>query len=69
VAFVTFYRGDAKALETAPPPVVDGLQPRSYAVPLRFSVPATGGCDCQVTVLDPGGQNVALWRAPVVLVP
>jgi VWFA-related protein len=73
VAFVTFYRGDAKALETAPLPVVDGLDTRSKAVPLRFSVPlgalATGRYDCQVTVLDPAGQKVAFWRAPVVLVP
>jgi len=73
VAFVTFYRGDAKALETAPLPVTDGLEQRSKAVPFRFSVPlgalATGRYDCQVTVLDPGGQKVAFWRAPVVLVP
>ena len=73
VAFVTFYRGDAKALETAPLPVTDGLDARSKAVPLRFSVPlgelAAGRYDCQVTVLDPAGQKVAFWRAPVVLVP
>jgi len=73
VAFVTFYKGDVKALETAPLPVVDGLDARSKAVPLRFSVPlgelATGRYECQVTVLDPGGQKVAFWRAPIVLVP
>ena len=73
MAFVTFYKGDVKALETAPLPVVDGLDARSKAVPLRFSVPlgelATGRYDCQVTVLDPAGQKVAFWRAPVVLVP
>ena len=73
VAFVTFYKGDVKALETAPLPVVDGLDARSKAVPLRFSVPlgelAIGRYDCQVTVLDPAGQKVAFWRAPVVLVP
>src|SRR5262252_8700461 len=73
VAFVTFYKGDAKALETAPLPVVDGLDARSKAVPLRFSVPlnelATGRYECQVTVLDPSGQKVAFWRAPVMLIP
>ena len=73
VAFVTFYKGDVKALETAPLPVVDGLDSRSKAVPLRFSVPlnelATGQYDCQVTVLDPAGQKVAFWRAPIVLIP
>ncbi len=71
VAFVTFYRGEVKALETAPLPVTDGLDPRSKAVPLRFALPleslATGRYDCQVTVLDPAGQKVAFWRAPVVL--
>jgi ferredoxin len=73
VAFVTFYRGEVKALETAPLPVTEGLDPRSKAVPLRFALPleslATGRYDCQVTVLDPAGQKVAFWRAPVVLVP
>jgi VWFA-related protein len=73
VAFVTFYKDDVKALETAPLPVMDGLEQRSKAVPLRFSVPlgelATGRYECQVTVLDPAGQKVAFWRAPVVLVP
>jgi VWFA-related protein len=73
VAFVTFYRGDVKAMETAPLPVTEGLEARSKAVPLRFSLPleslATGRYDCQVTVLDPSGQKVAFWRAPVVLVP
>jgi VWFA-related protein len=73
VAFVTFYKGDAKALETAPLPVVDGLDARSKAVPLRFSVPLegleAGRYDCQVTVLDPASQKAAFWRAPVVLVP
>ena len=73
VAFVTFYRGDVKAMETAPLPVTDGLESRSKAVPLRFSLPLealeTGRYDCQVTVLDPAGQKVAFWRAPIVLVP
>jgi len=73
VAFVTFYKGDAKVLETAPLPVEDGLDSRSKAVPLRFSVPLEGmeigRYDCQVTVLDPAGQKAAFWRAPVVLVP
>jgi hypothetical protein len=73
VAFVTFYKGDTKMLETAPLPVTDGLEARSKAVPLRFVLPLeslpTGRYDCQVSVLDPAGQKVAFWRAPVVLVP
>jgi len=73
VAFVTFYRDGVKALETAPLPVVDGLDPKSKAVPLRFSVPLgelpAGRYECQVTVLDSTSQKAAFWRAPVVLVP
>ena len=57
VAFVSFYRGDVKAFETAPMMVTEGLDAKTKAVPLRFSVPlesfATGRYDCQVTVIDP----------------
>jgi hypothetical protein len=70
---VTFYKGDAKVLETAPLPVEDGLDAKSKAVPLRFSVPLegleVGRYDCQVTVLDTTGQKAAFWRAPIALVP
>jgi hypothetical protein len=73
VAFVTLYKGDVKAFETQPIQVTDGLDARSKAVPLRFSIPlqgiAPGRYDCQVTVLEPGGRKAAFWRAPVVLVP
>jgi VWFA-related protein len=73
VAFVSFYRGGVKTFETAPLAVTDGLDPRSKAVPLRFSVPlvnvAPGRYDCQVTVLDPSGQKAAFWRAPIAVIP
>jgi hypothetical protein len=73
VAFVSFFRGEEKTFETAPLPVTDGLDAKSKAVPLRFSLSLdslpTGRYDCQVTVLDPAGQKAAFWRAPVVLVP
>lgn len=71
VAFVSFYRDDEKVMETAPLPVTEGLDARSKAVPMRFSIPldkiGTGKYDCQVTVLDPGGNKVAFWRAPIVV--
>jgi VWFA-related protein len=72
VAFVTFYRGQVKAFETSPLPVTEGLDPKSKAVPLRFSLslgqlPA-GRYNCQVTVVDPAAQKAAFWQAPVVLV-
>jgi hypothetical protein len=73
VAFVSFYRGDVKAFETAPLAVTSGLDAKTKSVPLRFSLPlndfAPGRYDCQVTVLAPSGQKVAFWRAPIALVP
>jgi hypothetical protein len=71
-AFVSFYRGDVKAFETAPLAVTDGLDAKTKAVPLRFSLPleslATGPYDCQVTVIDATAQKIAVWRAPIVIV-
>jgi VWFA-related protein len=73
VAFVSFYRGEVKAFETDPLSVTAGLDARTKAVPLRFSLPlerlTPGRYDCQVTVLDPAAQKVAFWRAPIVIVP
>jgi VWFA-related protein len=72
IAFVSFYRGDVKAFETAPLAVPGGADPRSKAVPLRFSVPLKGfppgRYDCQVTVLNPSSQKVAFWRTEIALV-
>jgi hypothetical protein len=73
VAFVTFYRGQNKAFETAPLPVTEGLDLKSKAVPLRFSLALDklqpGRYNCQVSVIDPTGQRAAFWQAPVMLVP
>jgi VWFA-related protein len=72
VAFVSFYRDDEKVFETAPTAITDGMDARSKAVPVRLTVPladvAPGRYDCQVTVLEPTGQKVAFWRAPVLIV-
>ena len=73
VAFVTFYRGQVKAFETPPLAVTEGLDAKTKAVPLRFSLSVAdlppGPYDCQVTVLDPTGQKAAFWQAPIVLIP
>jgi len=72
VAFVTFYRGQTKAFETKPVPVLDGLDPKSKALPMRLTLPLDkldpGEYNCQVTVLDPGSQKAAFWQAPVMLI-
>jgi hypothetical protein len=73
VAYVSFFKGSEKVLETEPLGVTDGMDPRSKAVPIRISVPLdqlpTGRYDCQVTVLEPTGRKVAFWQAPVAVVP
>ncbi len=73
VAFVGFYRGDAKAYETAPLIVNEKLNTKTQAVPLRFSVPldalALGAYELQFTVLNPTAQKVVFWRRSVMLIP
>lgn len=73
MARVSFYRGKVKAFETAPLEVADGLNAKTKALPLRFSVPLAklqpGRYTCQVSVLDPTAQKFAFWRAPVVVLP
>jgi VWFA-related protein len=73
VAFVTFYRGQAKAFETPPLPVTTGMDNKLKTVPLRFSLALDklqpGKYNCQVTVLDPTSNKAAFWQAPVMLVP
>jgi len=71
MARVSFYRGKVKAFETAPLEVSEGLNAKTKALPLRFSVPLAklqpGRYTCQVSVLDPTAQKFAFWRAPVVV--
>ena len=73
VAFVSFYRGQAKVFETPPLPVSEGLNNRLKTVPLRFSLSlnklSPGRYNCQVTVVDPTAQKATFWQAPVMLVP
>jgi VWFA-related protein len=73
VAFVTFYKGQTKAFETPPLAVTEGLNPKSKAVPMRFSIALSklppGEYNCQVTVLDPNGNKANFWQAPVMLIP
>jgi VWFA-related protein len=71
MANVSFYRGKVKAFETDPLRVAEGLDPKTKAVPLRFSVPLAklkpGKYICQVSVLDPAAQKFAFWRAPILI--
>ena len=73
VAFVTFYRGQAKAFETPPLQVSEALNNRLKTTPLKFSLSLgklpPGEYNCQVTILDPSSQKAAFWQAPVMLIP
>lgn len=73
LATVTFYRGKSKAFETEPLQIVQGLNPKSKAVPVSLSVPLAklppGRYTCQVSVLHPSAQKFAVWRSPIVLLP
>lgn len=73
VGFVSFYRGQKKVYETQPIEVTSGLDNRLKTMSLHFEIPlgklASGKYDCQVTVLEPGGQKAAFWQAPVVVIP
>jgi VWFA-related protein len=82
VAYVSFYGGAGsggnavnveKALETDPVDINSGLEPHSYAVPIRFSIALSklrpGRYTCQLSVLDPAGHKAAFWRAPIWILP
>jgi hypothetical protein len=73
LAYVTFYRGQAKAFETTPIKITESLPNRLKTTPVKFSLSLNklplGQYNCQVTVLDPMSQKAAFWQAPVVLIP
>ena len=73
VATVSFYRGSVKTFESAPLEISDGLNAKSKAVPMRFSLPLAklppGRYTCQVSVIQPGAQKFAVWRSAMVVLP
>ncbi|MBZ5727614.1 MAG: VWA domain-containing protein [Acidobacteriia bacterium] len=73
VATVSFYRGKVKAFETDPLVVKEGLDAKSKALPVRFSVPLgklqPGKYDCQVSVLNPAEKKFNFWRAAMWVLP
>ncbi len=73
VATVSFYRGKVKAFETAPLRITEGLESKSKAVPVRFSVPLAklqpGRYTCQVSIVNPAEQKFAVWRSGMVVLP
>ena len=72
LAYVTFFRGQNKALETSPMPITEALNNRLKTMAVKFSIGmaklAPGRYTCQVTILDPQGEKGAFWQAPVLVV-
>jgi VWFA-related protein len=72
VAFVTFYRGEAKAFETAPVAITERVPNRLNTMPIKLSFPidklATGEYRLQVSVLNPDAQKAAFWQTSIMLV-
>lgn len=60
-AFVTLYRGAAKAFETPPIRVMAAF----FSIPLSGLKP--GRYTCEVSVIDPDNGLVGLWQTPVSL--
>jgi len=73
VAAVSFFRGKAKAFETEPLIVKDGLNAKSKALPVRFAVPLSslkpGKYTCQVSLFDLAAQKRSYTRADVYVTP
>ena len=73
LAYVTFYRGEEKVMETQPVTAVERVENRLNTMPIKLSFPlgelAPGEYLCQVTVLDPGSRKAAFWQTPVMIVP
>ena len=73
VTVVTFFKGTERVFETKPLTVTSGMDPKSKAVPLKLTIPlgglANGEYLCQIAVLDPTGEKVAFWQAPVRIIP
>ncbi|MBI4906423.1 MAG: VWA domain-containing protein [Acidobacteria bacterium] len=73
LAFVTFYKGQSKALETTPLRVSDSLTNRLKTTPIKFTFPLqklqTGEYTCQVTVLEPKTRKAAFWQSQILLIP
>ena len=73
LAYVTFFRNQVKAFETAPIAVREGMSNRIRTVPLKFRLSLsdlpTGRYDCLVTVVNPGGRKAAFRQAEVMVAP
>lgn len=68
-AYVSFYRHNTKAFETAPVPLSHDRNHGSGKLVLKLNLSLSrfseGQYVCQVTVIDPACKKAAFWHAPV----
>jgi VWFA-related protein len=73
VANVSFYRGHVLAFRTEQLVVSEGLDKKTKALPIRFSLPLAklqpGRYECQVSILNPSEKKFAFTRAQIMVVP
>jgi len=73
MAYVSFFRGKTKSFQTEPLIVKEGLDPKTKALPVRFSVPlsrlAPGQYTCQVTLFNLGAHKSSFTRTEIMVVP
>jgi hypothetical protein len=73
VAYVTFFKGSTKVMETPPVKVTEGMDPKSHMLPVKLAFSLgqlkPGEYNCQVTVLDPISQKAAFWQRPIQVIP
>ena len=72
-AVVTLLKGEEVVFESPTYTVVEGMDPKSKAVPFKLTLPLgpvePGEYVFQITVLDPTVQKAAFWQAPIKIVP
>ena len=73
IAYVSFFQGPVKVMETPPIKVTEGLDPKSHMLPVKISFPLgklkPGEYMCELTVLDPAARKTAFWQALVMVIP
>jgi len=70
-AYVSLYRNQKLAMETAPIAVMPQPGTRLGIVPLSFQVSLgnleAGSYQCQISVLDPAGNRAAFWQGTIMV--
>jgi hypothetical protein len=72
-ARVSLYRNRQLAMESAPVAATPQPGSRLGIVPLSFQVSLgkldAGSYQCQISVLDPGGNRATFWQGSIMLLP